>query len=400
MDTKKNLKSSKVIIDNSVVILLFIATLVIQNIYFLDKNNDVLSSININHNHKLDLIMLMSKSARERSLSMVEMYLSTDPWERDKVFSNFHKLKLVFINQKDELQKLGLANNEKIIFDQIMSIIRTTEPLQNNIVNRIHSDEEKNVRSDISEKDFPLENKLLVAFDALAATTRKNADIARNEAYQQHLSNMMLVILVSGLVCLGLIFIMRKSLYKIKTIESELILEAESLGWDATHDALTDTYNRRWIQNKIESLLEVKGDEIIQHSLLYLDLDNFKPVNDAHGHMVGDKFLCDITHELEKCIRQHDSLARMGGDEFAILLENCDSSKAASIAECIIKNVNIFFIMVDGKKIAIDGCSIGVTEFGSRITNYDDIINQADSACYYAKRNGKNKIHVDSLCTI
>ncbi|MCW9031618.1 MAG: GGDEF domain-containing protein [Gammaproteobacteria bacterium] len=128
--------------------------------------------------------------------------------------------------------------------------------------------------------------------------------------------------------------------------------------------------------------------------MLYIDLDEFKPVNDNFGHVVGDDFLCGVTREFERCIRHNDTLARMGGDEFAILLENCNVKKAKEIAECLIKRVDRFSILIKEEKVSISGCSIGIHEFTSATTTFQNLITQADLACYEAKKKGKNQSHI------
>jgi len=248
----------------------------------------------------------------------------------------------------------------------------------------------------MSKKDLPLEYEVLGIFDVLIAEIRKNANVVRENAKQQYRESVNLVLIVAVIIFFIVIILMRRSFYQLEKIESGLISEAESLGWDATHDALTNVYNRRWLQHKFELLQESQHSDSIKHSLLYIDLDEFKPVNDRYGHVAGDDFLCGITRELEKCIRQNDTLARMGGDEFAILLENCDTDKASEIAECLIARVNKFSLTIDDNKVVIAGCSVGINSFVGADLEFSQYIKDTDSACYTAKQNGKNQIQVFS----
>ena len=375
--------------------LLFLAILIAQNIYFLKQTNSTQAKIETIYYRKLDVIMSMSKVVRERSLYMLTMYLSDDAWKRDKIFFKFHQLRLVFIRLHKELKSLGLAENEKALFDKVSGIINHTEIIQNDIVERIHSGGDSKVHFDISDKDLPLEFRVLSDFDSLVEVIRHNADNARIKANKEYRQSITLVASVAALIFLGVFFLMRRSMRLMNNIESRLIDEAETLSWDATHDALTNVYNRRWLQHKYEVLQESKGSNTpLKHSLLYIDLDEFKPINDNFGHVVGDQFLCGITRELEQCIRHNDTLARMGGDEFAILLENCDVEKAMEIADCLIKRVDKYSLLVEAEKISIVGCSIGINEFSTTELSFDQIIKQTDSACYVAKRNGKNQSHV------
>lgn len=390
----RTIKSSRIIIVNAAIILFLITILIAQNIYFLDKNNTTQANISDIYNRKLDVVMLMSKIVRERSLHMMRMYLSQSPWERDELFVSFHKMKLPFLDLHKELRALGLAENEKALFDEVSTTINKTELIQIDLVERIQSGGDKTLHSDISSKDLPLEYQLLASFDSLIEIIRNNAEQARDNAKQQYGESIRLTYIIAILIFMVLIMATKRLLTQVKRIESALISDAESMSWDATHDALTNVYNRRWLQHQFD-LLQSDGEKrALNHSFLYIDLDEFKPVNDNYGHVAGDSFLCGITREFEKCIRQNDTLARLGGDEFAILLENCDLEKAKEIAGCLISRVDKFSLMIDGKKIFIAGCSIGIKEFSGKSAEFAGLIKETDSACYVAKHSGKNQFHI------
>ena len=303
-------KSSRIIIVNAIIILFLIILLIAQNIYFLDKNNTAQADISNIYNRKLDIIMLMSKIVRERSLHMVTMFLSEDPWERDEIFISFHKMKLVFLDLHKELRSLGLADNEKSLFDNVSKTINKTELIQIDIVERIQSGGDKNLHSDISAKDLPLEYQILANFDLLIEIIRNNAQHARDDAKRQYSESVRLTYIIAVLILLVLLLATKRVLSQVNKIESKLIQDAESMSWDATHDALTNVYNRRWLEHQFDSLQNDGEKRPLLHSLLYIDLDEFKPVNDNYGHVTGDAFLCGITRELEKCIRQNDKIGR------------------------------------------------------------------------------------------
>lgn len=390
----KTIKSSRIIVVNAIIILSLIAIIIAQNIYFLDKNNTTQANISNIYNRKLDVVMLMSKIVRERSLHMVTMYLSRDPWERDEIFTSFHKMRLAFIDLHKELKSLGLAENEKLLFDNVSSIINKTELIQIDIVERIQSGGDKTLHFDISSKDLPLEYQVLADLDLLIEIIRNNSQQARDKAKQQYNESVQLTYIIAILIFIIVLVTTKIVLIQIKIIESGLIQDAESMSWDATHDALTNVYNRRWLQHQFDLLQDDGEKRALNHSLLYIDLDEFKPVNDDYGHVVGDNFLCGITRELEKCIRQNDTLARLGGDEFAILLENCDLDKAKEISECLISRVDKYSLLVGSEKVTITGCSIGIKEFVGKSATFAELIKGTDEACYIAKHSGKNQFHI------
>jgi diguanylate cyclase (GGDEF)-like protein len=128
-------------------------------------------------------------------------------------------------------------------------------------------------------------------------------------------------------------------------------------------------------------------------ALLYIDLDNFKFVNDTLGHLAGDRVLVEVTEMLSQRIRKSDLLARLGGDEFAILLYDVREDHVLQAAEAHRKMLADYAFKYNGKVINI-GCTIGITLFGHEPTSKEDLLVQADVACHIAKRSGRNRVHL------
>lgn len=164
------------------------------------------------------------------------------------------------------------------------------------------------------------------------------------------------------------------------------------LSWQASHDRLTGLFNRQKFEQEVEEILKSSIQAPPGHVVLCLDLDQFKVVNDTCGHMGGDELLCQISQLLKKQIRAIDTLARMGGDEFGILLRQCSLESSTAIAEKILATLQNFrFIWQD--KVFNVGVSIGVVCVDTD-HSLTDILSAADSACYAAKHKGRNRIHV------
>ena len=164
------------------------------------------------------------------------------------------------------------------------------------------------------------------------------------------------------------------------------------LSYQASHDALTGLYNRLKFEEHLNQLL-ASTDKDDQHALLYLDLDQFKIVNDTCGHMAGDELLRQLATELQDCIRRGDLLARLGGDEFGVLLENCDLDRASGIADKMRQEVQEFRFAWHDKIFEI-GVSIGVVGITADNLNAANILSAADLACYAAKDMGRNRVHI------
>ncbi len=159
------------------------------------------------------------------------------------------------------------------------------------------------------------------------------------------------------------------------------------------HDPLTGRYNRRAFVARMEHALETAVIENKQHALCYIDLDQFKIVNDTCGHIAGDELLKQVAILLESEIRDSDMLARLGGDEFGVLLEGCHVEKAQMVAEAMRLKIKKYRFIWHEKPFDI-GISIGLVPITSANANLGEILRNADAACYVAKDSGRNRLHV------
>jgi len=173
-----------------------------------------------------------------------------------------------------------------------------------------------------------------------------------------------------------------------------LQLEKMRAEFDATHDLLTGLLNRRELERQVSVALDkVQADPSKCYALLFLDLDHFKAVNDSCGHLAGDQLLCEITSVMRRRIREQDVFARMGGDEFAILLPGCDVKAGARIAHDVCRAVYQYCFEYDHRVFRV-GSSIGLTVLTADSMGVEQVIVEADMACYKAKRKGRNRVEV------
>jgi diguanylate cyclase (GGDEF)-like protein/PAS domain S-box-containing protein len=162
---------------------------------------------------------------------------------------------------------------------------------------------------------------------------------------------------------------------------------ARQMSYQATHDALTGLLNRRDFERRVQDAIETahRGDS--PHVLCYLDLDRFKSINDSSGHQAGDAMLREAAKLLRDAVRDSDTVARIGGDEFGMLLVGCPLEKARQIADDVHRAVKDFrFVWKD--KIFNVGISIGLVEIAHDSGSIEELMAAADSACYVAKRQG------------
>lgn len=173
-----------------------------------------------------------------------------------------------------------------------------------------------------------------------------------------------------------------------------------ALAYQANHDVLTGLINRREFENRLSAALSsARAHEDVRHVLLYLDLDQFKVVNDTCGHQAGDRLLKQVTGLLQTRLRTSDVIARLGGDEFGILLEDCSSDQAMSIADNLRQAIRDFrFLWQDGTLNI--GVSIGMVEINKDSESVVSLMSAADVACYDAKDSGRNRVQSYQYGTI
>jgi diguanylate cyclase (GGDEF)-like protein len=172
------------------------------------------------------------------------------------------------------------------------------------------------------------------------------------------------------------------------------IMEATAkLSHQASHDSLTGLMNRHEFEQRLGRALESARLHAREHALCFMDLDQFKQVNDSCGHGAGDELLRQLTALLTHEVRDRDALARVGGDEFALLLENCPMERGMALADRLREIVRAFRFAWDGQVFNV-GASIGMVRLDPGLYTVAEALAAADAACYAAKSLGRNRIHV------
>ncbi|MFV1982352.1 MAG: EAL domain-containing protein [Thiohalomonadales bacterium] len=174
---------------------------------------------------------------------------------------------------------------------------------------------------------------------------------------------------------------------------TEMRALSNQLNYQATHDSLTSLINRREFEKRLEQVINNSTNNDDHHILCYLDLDQFKVVNDTCGHIAGDELLKLIAVTLRGQLRESDLVARLGGDEFGILLKNCNLDQAKIIINKTKKAINDIRFVWDDKSFNI-GLSVGIVRINKHSGNLYNILSAADTSCYVAKDEGRNRFHV------
>ena len=165
-----------------------------------------------------------------------------------------------------------------------------------------------------------------------------------------------------------------------------------ALAYQASHDQLTGLINRREFESRVnEALILARAEPGLNHVLMYLDLDQFKVVNDTCGHAAGDRLLKQLTSVVQTRIRTTDVLARLGGDEFGVLLTDCTLDTASRVAEGLRQAIRDFRFLWDDRVMNV-GVSIGLAEINDSSDSLAAVMSAADVACYSAKDSGRNRV--------
>jgi diguanylate cyclase (GGDEF)-like protein len=184
-------------------------------------------------------------------------------------------------------------------------------------------------------------------------------------------------IVTAMMLILLLIWHTRQLVLQRQAFEGALYAEKERLAFQASHDWLTGIANRRAFEARLQSELDACGDGSL--SLILLDLDQFKSVNDSCGHLAGDRLLCQVSHLLQQDRRPHDLVARLGGDEFGLILPQCPPLRRRRYRD----------------RCCAVTASIGVACITDGHTTLEEAMHRADAACYRAKEKGRNRVQAD-----
>ncbi|MEI6068069.1 MAG: EAL domain-containing protein [Methylococcaceae bacterium] len=167
----------------------------------------------------------------------------------------------------------------------------------------------------------------------------------------------------------------------------------EQIAFQASHDALTGLANRSEFDRHINQLVALVRTDNSEHALCYMDLDQFKVINDTCGHLAGDELLRQLGDLLRKNLRKHDFVARLGGDEFGVLMYKCSLGEAFQASEKIRDMISDFRFGWEDRSFTV-GVSIGVSSVNAKSGNAVELLKEADAACYAAKDQGRNRVHV------
>ena len=363
---------------------MLILALVVVSLSHLKNINTDLSTLVEETNIKLQSANSMRDSIRLRADSLKKMRLMDDPFLRDEELINFYHYSGIFRIARENLEQVPMNSEESEILDKMNKTIQQAQPANDEVAEKLlNSVIPDKHQLDRAEK---LQQLLLKFLDALVVIENQIAHSALSRADRYYLNTQYSLFAITIIVMLLVISI---AIIVIRLVANK----NKQVSYHAMHDPLTNLFNRCYFEYQLSSLLDNNVPAEIQHALLYLDLDQFKVVNDTCGHVAGDELLRQITSLLKTKIRKQDTFARLGGDEFGLLLKECDIEQAYQIAEDLRSLINEYRFSWDNKLFTV-GVSIGIAPISQQTSKLKEILIAADTACFAAKDAGRNSVHI------
>ena len=355
----------------------------------MNKITEQMSSLLDETNAKITAANTMRDSIRLRGDTIYKMYLTDDFIERDEYRIELSRHGLNYRNAVSELSSFQMSAREAKLLSLLAKQSRVARALNTIASENLLSDLKKEEVQDSLHLANEARHDMLVSLDKLVILQEKvtRSTINDTEKYQESISSIILFL------SLAAFFI---AIYIAQLVIRETSKKNSEIRFQATHDDLTKLANRKEFNHRLKEAHITAIDNHENHALCFLDLDKFKTVNDSCGHKAGDELLIQLTRIIKDHIRSHDILARIGGDEFGLLLEGCSLDNAIEIAEGIVSLIkNHEFNWLD-KKFHV-GVSIGLVMVTHETRNIEKALSYADMACYAAKDMGRNQVHIHGL---
>jgi len=331
----------------------------------------------------------MRDSIRLRGDTLYKMYLTDDYFVRDEYRIELSNHGLSYRNAFDELSSFHMSAREAKLLSLIVKQSRIARVLNTIASENLLSELEKEQVQDSLHLANDARHDMLVSLDKLVTLQEEitRSTINDTKMYRESISSIILFL------SLAAFFI---SIYIAQRVIRETTKKNSEIRFQATHDELTKLANRKEFNHRLKEAHATAIDNHENHALCFLDLDKFKTINDSCGHKAGDELLIQLTRIIKDHIRSHDTLARIGGDEFGLLLEGCSLDNAIEIAEGIVSLIkNYEFNWLD-KKFHV-GVSIGLAMVTHETRSIEKALSYADMACYAAKDMGRNQVHIHGL---
>ena len=363
-----------------------LAAISLEQLHSINKSMENMVKVT---NNKTAAANDMRDAMRLRADSLKTMRLTEDIFERDEEQQRFISHVGKYRSAREKLVSLGMDEKEAAINAQLQQLTTASQPYNDNVSELLMRDGPAVEVDAIMGKAATLQGLILDKLEELIKFEKENTQKALITSRNHYVNTRQLLFLLTGLALLLSTLVAHKVITRVSE-------KNRQLAYQASHDALTGLINRREFEHRVERAIAHARVQKATHALLYLDLDQFKVVNDTCGHAAGDELLQQLAQILLSSVRYRDTLGRLGGDEFGMLLENCPLDKAVEIANKLLSAIDDFKFTWAGNTFTL-GISIGVVPIDRSTTDIASTMSAADSACYIAKESGRNQVQIAHL---
>jgi diguanylate cyclase (GGDEF)-like protein len=369
------------IIAGFLVVLALMASLTVIGLRYIAETNERLKSIVENNNIKTELATQMQTALRERALSMHALSVLTDPFDKDAEIQRFNSYASVYLDARERLEKMPLSKQEHETLDRIRGLTRSGFSEVQTVVDMSMNGGGPEIFDRIRNSAIPKQRKIAEEVNALIALQRDLTNAAVRNAEQSYNQVRDLMTLLGMIAVLAGLLI---ALYVIRRVSQQ----ARQLVTQALYDPLTGLPNRSLLQDRLEQTIVQSRRGKRSFGVVLMDLNRFKEVNDTLGHNVGDELLWEVGKRLRQTVRAEDTVARMGGDEFVIILHELTEADVPAFANKLQTALEPPFLW-EGQSIDVSA-SIGFALFPLHAEDCGSLIRYADIAMYMAKRSGRH----------
>lgn len=373
------------------VLIALIAGLTLNWIFQLQKLDDQITLVLEHNNRRIKLITQIQMAAWQRTDSLFSMALTDDAFERDAYFMRFNQAGFQVGSGRAALRAAGLNPREQANFDSQSNLIVKIEAVQETVIDLLAAERFTEARELLTQRAIPMQeafNQRLSDMRNLNQLSNLTAERQVQTTFQQTIwVTLGFGVLAAALATLIAWRTMNKIQQASRTIREHMDALEQSqaaLREEATHDALTGLANRRLFYDRLQQAIRHAARYGGKVGLLFVDMDDFKGINDQHGHHVGDAVLLEVARQLTACVRESDSVARLGGDEFVILLDGIqgkeDCLTAARKIEAALSGCTQF-----AQHTLSISASIGQALYPDNGQDEDTLLRAADAAMYRVK---------------
>jgi len=366
------------------IVISLIITLTFVGLNHITKVNSQMTQIVETNNVKITLAQVMQNALQERALSMHTIAVLDDAFLKDDEYMRFSRLGNDYYQARKSLEKLIKTPEELSILVKIRDLTRDTQPDVQSVVEQGLYKNDPSIFEKIRQQAVPKQRLIAEQVKQLVTLQQEQALSALEKAQSSYNQARNLMLLLGGLATILGILI---AVYIIKRVSKQ----AHQLEHQALHDELTGLANRSLFSDRLRKMITRGQRQSISFSIILIDLNRFKQVNDIYGHQVGDLLLQDVARRLNKCLRKVDTVARLGGDEFVVILESLSSESVNKIVDKLTSIISEPFLLA-GKEITV-GSSMGIASYPIHGQDCITLINRADAAMYEAKRNKIAYLH-------